>query len=86
MKTIHKYTLQLTEWQSIQMPAESKILTIQMQNGVPCMWVEVDTSLQSVTRKFLTVGTGHAINDEVVYLGTYQLYSGGLIMHVMELV
>lgn len=42
MKVIYKYQLQLCVIQSIQIPEEAKILCVQMQGGVICLWAEVN--------------------------------------------
>lgn len=38
MKKIYKYAIEITDDQDIVMPVGAKILTVQNQNGVPCIW------------------------------------------------
>lgn len=42
MKKIYKYAIEITDDQDIVMPVGAKILTVQNQNGVPCIWAMVD--------------------------------------------
>lgn len=37
MKKIYKYRIEVTDDQNIEMPVGAKILTVQTQNGVPCI-------------------------------------------------
>ena len=82
MKTIWKQQLAITDTQIISVPGGSRFLTVQMQNGVPCIWYIVDTEESGRSQyEFTTVGTGNPI-DELIgnYLGTYQ--KGPLVFHV----
>jgi len=83
MKTIFKQKLDVTDLQVVELPVNSKFLTIQMQDGVPCLWYEHNSN--SVTDKFniYTFGTGHEIthtDNKISYLATYQ--SGIFVGHV----
>ena len=88
MKTIWKYSLEVEGSQTIAMPWGAEILTIQMQKGVPYLWVLVFPENDVKERKFITYGTGHPIkqtqNLHEQYIGTYQP-SSGLVFHVFEL-
>lgn len=81
MKTVHKFPL-WADAARVQMPAGARVLAVQIQNGVPCLWAEVDTEQQLETRIFRTVGTGHELGDGLVYVGTYQMPP--LVFHVFE--
>lgn len=86
MKTIHKYPLDVVDSQEVIMPTNSRILTVQVQQDTPCLWAEVDTTLESTARVIVTRGTGHPLSENMVYLGSYQLREGALVFHVLELV
>lgn len=70
-------------------------LTVQVQNGIPCLWAEVIVNEMHTLepRYFATVGTGHPITfgqdkyDTYIpqYIGTYQLERLGLVFHVYEI-
>jgi hypothetical protein len=88
MKTIHKYTLAITDKQTIQMPVGAGILTVQNQNESLCMWAQVDDQPHRVeSRAFAVIGTGHEMREynSLGYLGTVQFQGGALVFHVFEI-
>lgn len=91
MKSILKFTLETTDLQDILMPKGAKILCIQTQNNWPCLWAICEGYVPMETRRFRILPTGHKIDDvrvdqELVYIGTYQLMSGNLIFHCFEVI
>lgn len=68
---------------SIEVPIGAEILSLQMQDSRPCLWMLCDTDAPKETRFFLFVGTGHSIEFEGNYIGTLQT-SGGLVWHLFE--
>ena len=87
MKTIWKFQLSIKGEQEIKIPKRSKLLSIQIQYSVPCLWVLVpkDENKMEVI-KLRTVGTGHHIDfDSTNYVGSYQLYEGKFVGHVFKL-
>lgn len=71
---------------TIEMPKGSEILTIQTQKETPCIWALVDPNAEKVTRIFEMYGTGHEIDKkERMYINSFQLYGGGLVFHLFEL-
>lgn len=91
MHRIYKYPLIITDKQEIEMPKNAKILCVQAQNDMPCIWALVDKYESAIgqtrTRTFYTYGTGHDIGRPEIlnYIGTYQLHSGALVFHLFEL-
>lgn len=87
MKTIYKYTLDTTSVQKIPMPAFARVLTIQMQRGVPVLWALVEINATMRDRVFETILTGHAIQSghKREYIGTYQIGTDR-VFHVFELI
>ena len=85
MATIWKYELEpgLTE---LRMPEGAQVLTMQIQNGTPCLWVKVDPGAQQEDRVFKVYGTGHDIPDypRLMYVATAQMGDGALVWHVFE--
>lgn len=83
MRTIHKHYLEPTDFQKIDTFEGWKPLAVQTQNGIPFLWVEVDTDNRRVRQAIFTHGTGHELNRKAGhYLGTYQLQGGALVFHV----
>ena len=85
MKTIWKYKLEITEQQTIEMPATATFLTMQVQHDVVTVWYLVNPKEDHRPRRFAIYGTGHEMPDEPgTYLGTFQIVGGALIFHVFE--
>ena len=84
-RRIWKWTLAVTDKQSLQMPKGAKILTVQEQGGMPQLWAYCDPTEPLETRTFRIVGTGNPIDqDPGDYIGTFQMRDGALVFHVFE--
>lgn len=87
---IFKFCLEVTHEQEIELPVNVRILTVQVQNKIPCLWAVVDEKLinASVMRKhsIRTFGTGQPFDLPIdcFYIGTYQLNGGSLVFHVFD--
>jgi hypothetical protein len=86
MQVIWKFEIKTDDVIKIKMPEGAKILTIDSQHTIPCIWALCDPIAKVETRKFIILGTGHPIEDteNLKYIGTYQMYGGDLIFHVFE--
>lgn len=89
MKTIWKYEIwkyepdRLKEHQGIQMPRNSNILDVQLQDGVPVFWATVDQDLPMEERRFLLLRTGEEMPEYPIhYIGTLQI--GTAVYHLFE--
>ena len=85
MKKIFKYQLETTSVQEIEMPEAAEVLTVQIQNEVPCIWVLVEPNSAVIKRTFEIFGTGYDVPENVnrKYIGTYQHYRG--VFHCFEI-
>ena len=86
MKTIWKFLLLAENIQYIIMPEDAEILTVQVQNGDPYIWVLVDPEKQNKEREIIAIGTGHIAGDGFggKYIGTFQLLNGNLVFHIFD--
>ena len=90
MRTIHKFQLEMAQHQELPMPKGAKILTVQVQSYVPCIWAEVpaDSSVEMEQRTIAMFGTGHPIPfddyTKEVYIGTLTDEGGTFIFHVYD--
>ena len=88
MATIYKYPVPVYDYVRVRMPVGARILTVQVQNGTPCIWalVNADPFALSEDRVFRLFGTGHNVpdGDALTYVGTYQMNSGALVFHLFE--
>lgn len=86
MKTIFKYPLEVKHEQKIKMPYKSQALCVQVIGNIPTIYAIVNKHCEEVDRTFVTIATGEEFpdNDNLKYIGTYQLIGGELIFHVFE--
>ena len=87
MISIWKYPMEVEEFQFVEMPVNSMILSVQIQNGIPVIWAKVNTEeKQTEKRKFKMVPTGGYIEEEKSkFLETLQFNHGKFILHVFEI-
>ena len=81
---IYKYMITSELYQTVKMPKQAKILTVQMQREDPYIWAIVDPDLPKEDRHFKVHGTGHRFNMEQneEYIGTWQ--DGPFVWHLFE--
>jgi hypothetical protein len=85
MKKVYKYPLQPTDKQMIPLPKDAKIIHLDVQRGIPCIWALVDPDLPLEPIMIYTYGTGHEINEEgLLYIGSYQLLGGDIVFHAFR--
>jgi hypothetical protein len=86
MRSIFKYPIQITDVQTLSMPEAAEILTVQIQDGVPCLWAIVDTQVVNQERVIEVFGTGRPLHQDMgisrVYIGTVQ--ERPFVWHVFE--
>lgn len=86
MKAIWKYGLKVDDRQVVKIPVGSEILTVQTQNGHPCLWVLVnpkEVGLGEITLRIY--GIGHNIeHDNLTYIDTFQINGGELVFHAFQ--
>jgi len=86
MKTIWKYPIPvISNVIEIELPNVSHIVHVDVQAGLPHIWVELDPDAPKRIRCFKTFGTGHEIDPKAVHLGSYQLLDGSFVGHIYEL-
>ena len=86
MKSIYKYTLEITDSQSISMPRYAQILSVAKQGDSLCLWAEVFTEEEQVHRHIRIIGTGNPIEGSPnrVFLGTVVM--DPFVWHVFEVI
>ncbi len=85
--TIWKFALKPLSEQSIEMPENAQIISIQMQASLPYIWAIVNPVNQKKKRVFHTFGTGTVIPEaDRNYIGTYKSQDDVLVFHVFELI
>jgi hypothetical protein len=87
MLTIHKFPFDISDYVSIQIPRDARILHVELQRGVPTMWALVDTNKQSEAVHFRVFGTGyeidpHIVEDQDSYIKSFQ--QGPFVWHLFR--
>jgi len=73
---IYKYPIPVQERFTLDLPDDSHILTVQVQDGRPMAWAWVDPNAKVYPRHFAIIGTGQDIPEDVInasYVGTFQM-------------
>lgn len=86
MATIHKFELQITDLQHVEMPDGASALAVgEQRTGRLVLWAKVDPAKPLRTYAVRIYGTGHPIEDKddkaFWYVGTVRTESG-LVWHV----
>ena len=86
VKIIHKYTLNITKEQMIEMPKGAHFLSAQMQRGKLCVWAIVERGKLNYMESFVVLGTGQPVpeDQELEFLGTVQEFDGKLVWHIFR--
>ena len=84
---IWKWTLELTDVQTIEVPAGAKLLSTQAQQDVIQLWALCDENAPKEPRRIALYGTGNPMPDDVgEYISTFQMHNGHLVLHAFEIV
>jgi len=70
----------------VEMPLDARIIHVEAQREVPCIWAVVDPGRRLETRRFVTVGTGQNVPEGSFHVGTFFMLGGDLVWHVFEVV
>ena len=80
---IWKYPLRLEDFQTVDLPVGSKILTVQLQNEMPYLWALVDPEAPPVPCGILILATGEPTSSNPgEYINTLQWRH--LVFHVFK--
>jgi hypothetical protein len=58
------------------------LVGIDASNGKPAIWIEVDTTLEPTSRRFVVYGTGAELPDMAIHRGSF--FSKPYVWHVYE--
>lgn len=87
MNRIWKFELKVVDDQIIEMPINSEILTVQIQQEYVQLWAIVNPELSVEQRHIRIYGTGFPVgNTKLKYISTFQQYNGRLVFHVFEVI
>lgn len=82
MQKIYKYPISMGESQILNLPLIN-VLTVQMQNGIPCLWAIIDETRPPRSIEILCLCTGYSLGPSIlsnaIYISTIQ--TSGLVFH-----
>lgn len=84
MTVIYKYPFPIGDRFTLALPKGFQILSVQVQNGTPCIWALVKTESPEEIVRFRVFGTGHDITNvkTCIHVGTIQM--GSYVWHVFQ--
>lgn len=88
MMQVWKYELRIEDFQTIGIPHGYTLLSVQVQDGTPCLWAKVHPGHDKVPVQIRIAGTGHDLmdsGDTMRYIDTFQMHGGAPIFHVFEI-
>lgn len=81
---IWKQHVPIADSLTIEMPQGAQILCVQIQSGLPVIWMRVEETAPKVDRALRWRGTGHQADDVGAYVGTIQSDDGALVFHLFD--
>jgi hypothetical protein len=82
-RSIHKFALPMPV-NAIYVAKGARVLCVQNQDNLPCIWFEVDPDAPDERREFITVPTGGLVDLGAEYVGTAHGVEGWLVFHIYE--
>lgn len=85
MPTIHKYPLMIQDRQIVEISTGAELLSVQMQEGIPCLWALVEPHQMPAPMEIFIFGTGQPVYvPGLVFIDTFQIPEQGLVFHVFR--
>lgn len=72
MQVIWKLQIPIADEFIIELPEQSKILSFQFQDKLPCIWFICNPENKKESVKFYVRGTGHPVPEKSAYVGSAQ--------------
>ena len=84
---VYKYAIEIKDTQQITLPMNSQILCVQIQYGLPYIWVLQDLAYKIHPVTLELIGTGYHIDGSVrrKYIGTFQMQEGRTVFHLFQI-
>ena len=80
--SVWKYEIRVADEFTVEMPRMSQVIHVAVQDGTPCMWALVDPDQPTRLRMFHIRGTGHPVDPDLVYIGSWMELRGRLVWHL----
>jgi hypothetical protein len=87
-RSIWKFPLEITDYQSVNIPTYAEILSVQVKDDIPYIYAIVNPQEETETRHFEIFGTGNPFeveeNIKRVYIGTFFSHKDRFVWHLFE--
>ena len=84
MAAVWKFEIPINDEFEIQMPRNAELLHVEVQNDKGFLWARVAPERHNEQRKFYLRGTGHPVDMDCEYVGSFMLRNGALVFHLFE--
>jgi len=86
MTIIWKYKIGIGN--TIKIPKGAKVLSSKIQNSQICLWIKVNTDKDIENRRFVVIGTGHEIDNnlKMKFIDTVINKDESLVFHIFEVI
>ena len=85
-RTIWKYTLEIVDSQTIEVPGGSELLSVIEQNNELVLYALVNPSIPTQSFNVQIKGTGHPVDSTLLlnyyFFGTVSTRNGSLVWHI----
>jgi hypothetical protein len=79
---VFKYPFNISSTIDVLMPPHAKVLYVDSQDGIPCIWALVDPQEQPKPRRFYMRATGQLVSSNLAWFATFQV--APFVWHVFE--
>lgn len=89
MLKVYKYPVETKRLFKINMPQGARVLKVENQRGIPCLWALVNPDAVLFPRYFLLAATGQDIEydaEDLEFISTFQVDGGTFIFHIFEII
>lgn len=84
MITVYKYPFKIADHFEIDLPQGARILKVETQDDIPCIWALVDTDQKPLPHGYWIFGTGHQIDSGSRLVGEHvaSFQQGPFVWHL----
>ena len=83
---VWKFPIPVKDEFALEMPRDAELLFVAAQNEQGFLWARVitDDRVSIVERRFRLRGTGHEVDLDSKYVGSFMLRGGAIVFHLFE--
>lgn len=81
---VWKFTIPIDDAFEISMPIGAELLCVREQDNRGQLWARVVPERPVEPRRFFLRGTGHPVDLDCKYVGSFMMHDGALVFHLFE--